>query len=289
MLECVVNISEGRRADVLDALVAAGGAAVLDVHTDPDHNRTVLTLAGPGDAAADAVRRIAAVAVERIDVREHRGVHPRIGAVDVVPFVPLGDSSMDDALAARDAFATWFAATHGVPSFRYGPERSLPDVRREAFRALLPDIGPPRPHPSAGACAVGARPVLVAYNVWLATPDLALARAVARSLRRPELRTLGLQVGDAVQVSMNLVAPATLGPAEAYDLVAAATPVARAELVGLIPRSLLDAVPRRRWAQLDLGEDRTIEARLARTRLDRGVEPRSRPENGGPAGVGRRT
>jgi glutamate formiminotransferase / 5-formyltetrahydrofolate cyclo-ligase len=263
VLECVVNISEGRDRAAIEAIGATAGADLLDVHSDPDHHRSVLTLAGE-----QAARAVATAAVARLDLRAHDGVHPRLGVLDVVPFVALGDSTAADAVAARDRFAEWLAAEHGVPCFLYGPERSLPDVRRHAFRALAPDRGPAVAHPTAGATAAGARPPLVAYNVWLRDADLATARAVAVAARRPDLRALGLQVGERVQVSMNLVAPERLGPAAAYDLVAglatqAGARAARAELVGLVPRAVLDAVPARRWTELDLAEDRTIEARLA--------------------------
>jgi glutamate formiminotransferase len=258
VLECVVNVSEGRRPDVVTALAAAAGRSLLDVHRDPDHHRSVLTLVGE-----EAPRAVAAAVVATLDLVAHAGAHPRIGVVDVVPFVPLAGSDLDDAVGARDRFAAWAATELGLPCFLYGPERSLPDVRRSAFDSLAPDIGPLVPHPSAGAVAVGARPVLVAYNIWLAEPDLARARAVAEAVRGPAVRALGLGVGEAVQVSMNLVDPSAVGPAEAYDAVASRAAVARAELVGLIPGSVLAAVPRRRWAELDLAEDRTIEARLA--------------------------
>ncbi|HEX9991540.1 MAG TPA: hypothetical protein VGB14_01295 [Acidimicrobiales bacterium] len=264
MLECVVNVSEGRSPDVLAALAGAAGPHLLDLHADPDHHRAVLTLVGE-----DAPRAVAREAVARIDLRGHAGAHPRIGAVDVVPFVPLGATPLADAVAARDRFAAWAAAALALPCFLYGPERSLPEVRRSAFAGLAPDTGPPRPHPTAGAAAVGARPVLVAYNLWLAEPDLAAARRLARALRGPAVRALGLAVGAHVQVSTNLVDPATVGPADVYDRVAAEVAVARAELVGLVPRAVLDAVPRRRWAALDLAEDRTVEARLAGAGLGR--------------------
>ena len=257
VLECVTNISEGRDRSVIDAVVAAAGDAVLDVHLDGDHHRSVLTLLG-----ADAARAVATAAVERIDLRSHQGVHPRIGAVDVVPFVPLAGSTMDDAVAARNEFAAWAAETLALPSFFYGPERTLPEIRRTAFASLTPDVGPAEPHPTAGAVAVGARPLLVAYNVWLTRPDLAEARRIAALLRRPGLRTLGLAVGPRVQVSMNLTDPLVLGPADATDLVAAETEVDQCELVGLVPRATLDATPRHRWAALDLDLDRTIEARI---------------------------
>lgn len=260
LLECVVNVSEGQRTDLVSALGRAAGDALLDTHVDPHHHRSVLTLVGE-----DAPRAVARAAVEHLDIGDHVGVHPRIGVVDVVPFVPLDGATPADALTARDRFAAWIAAELAVPAFLYGPERTLPDVRRHAFGDLAPDTGPPAPHPTAGAVAVGARPLLVAWNVYLAEPDLALARKVAAAVRGPHLRALGLAVGDDVQVSMNLIAPDVVGPAEAWDRVAAHVPLARAELVGLVPRSVLDRTPRSRWAQLDLAEDTTIEARLPST------------------------
>jgi len=262
MLECVMNVSEGRDPARLTELVYAAGDDLLDVHTDRHHHRSVLTLVGE-----QAPRAVATAAVQRLDLSRHEGAHPRLGVVDVVPFVALRGSSPDDALAARDAFATWLADEHGVPCFLYGPERSLPEVRRQAFGELVPDRGPATPHPTAGATAVGARPVLVAYNLWLTTPDLGLARQVAAAVRAPGLRALGLAVGSRVQVSMNLVDPMHLGPAEAYDLVVQAVTtaggtVAGAELVGLLPKAVLTAIDRSRWSALDLDPARTIEARL---------------------------
>lgn len=259
MLECVVNVSEGRDAGVLARLARACGPALLDVHTDAHHHRSVLTLVGE-----EAPRALAREAVAALDLGAHSGVHPRIGVVDVVPFVPLGDATVADAVAARDRFCAWAAAELDLPCFAYGPERTLPEVRRHAWHDLAPTTGPARPHPTAGAATVGARPVLVAYNLWLAAPDLALARRLAAALRRPEVRALGLAVGDEVQVSLNLVTPEVVGPAQVWDEVAAEAPIARAELVGLVPEAVLRAAPRGRWAQLDLAEDRTIEARLAR-------------------------
>jgi glutamate formiminotransferase len=261
VLACVVNVSEGRSTAVLDALRTAAGADLLDVHVDPFHHRAVLTLVGE-----DAPRAVAAEAVRRIDLRRHTGAHPRLGAVDVVPFVPLADASLADATAARDRFSAWVAAELRVPAFRYGEDGStLPELRRSA-RRRRPDDGGPLPHPTAGAVAVGARDVLVAYNVVLAEADLAHARAVASALRSPGVRALGIRVGDEVQVSMNLVHPADAGPAAAYDAVAARAPVRRAELVGLVPDAVLRAVDPARWSELDLAEDRTIEARLAHRR-----------------------
>jgi glutamate formiminotransferase len=261
VLECVVNVSEGRDEAALDALAAAAAADLLDRHVDGDHNRSVFTLVGRA-----APRAVARAAVELLDLRRHRGVHPRLGVVDVVPFVPLGSASMTEAVAARDDFAAWAAAELDVPCFLYGPERTLPEVRRRAFVDLAPDTGPPAPHATAGACCVGARPVLVAYNLWLASPDVALARRVAAAVRSPEVRALGLACGERVQVSTNLVAPLTFGPAEVYDAVAALTPVAGAELVGLVPAAALHRIPPWRRQALDLAPDRTIEWRLAEFR-----------------------
>jgi glutamate formiminotransferase len=260
LLECVVNISEGSRPHVVTTIASSAGGSLLDVHSDVHHNRSVLTLVGE-----EAPRAVARAAVAELDVRRHQGVHPRFGVVDVVPFAPLAGSTLADAVTARDRFLEWLAADLGVPGFAYGPERTLPDVRRLAFGALPPDRGPSLPHPSAGATAVGARPVLVAWNVWLGEPDLALAQRIARDIRGPQLRALGLPVGGRVQVSMNLVSPDELGPAEAWDLVAERATVAGAELVGLVPRSVLERIDPARWAQLDVAEDRTIEWRVARS------------------------
>lgn len=281
----MVNVSEGRDRSVIEAVSAAAGRVLLDRHVDHGHHRTVLTLAGdPGDVE-DAVRAVAAEAVGRIDLTTHRGAHPRLGALDVVPFVALrpggrgrlADGDLGTAARARDAFAQWLGAAHGVPCFLYGPlpdgtTRTLPDVRRHAFDGLEPDTGPSRPHPTAGATAVGARPLLVAYNLWLTSDDVALARELAAGLRRPGVRSLGLLVDGTAQVSCNLTDPLVTGPAWIHDEVAAAlaargeraegTAIARAELVGLVPAAVVDAVAPARRALLDLSEERTLEARL---------------------------
>lgn len=281
MLECVINISEGERPDVVRAIAASGGRALLDVHSDPHHHRSVLTLAGDRLDIEAAAQRVTRAAVERLDLARHVGVHPRIGVVDVVPFVPLAGSTMAHALAARDEFARWAAHELGLPCFLYGPERSLPEVRRGAFTNLAPDTGPGEPHPSAGAIAVGARPLLVAYNLWIdATVDD--ARRIASDIRGPALRALGLQVGEGVQVSCNLIQPEALGPAAAFDAVAGRATIVRSELVGLVPASVLAATPPDRWEALDLGPSRTIEARLEQAGLDGG----SRGEVGGAADAG---
>jgi glutamate formiminotransferase len=251
VLECVINVSEGHDDPRLWAIVAAGGDTVLDVHRDEHHNRAVLTLAGEGVEAA--AREVARAAVALLDLATHDGVHPRIGVIDVVPFVPLEGSTMNDAVRARDEFAAWAERELDLPCYVYGPERSLPEIRRGVRD---------RVHPTAGACAVGAREVLVAYNLWLASDDVSMAIAIAKAVRSPSVRSIGLRVGEAVQVSCNLIAPAVFGPAEIYELVASRSDVMRAELVGLLPRDVLSAIPRDEWEALDLSEDRTIEARL---------------------------
>ncbi|MGC8463208.1 MAG: glutamate formimidoyltransferase [Acidimicrobiales bacterium] len=288
-LECVVNVSEGRDLAIVDRIATAGGACLLDVHTDPDHNRSVLTLAGTDPDLWDAVRAVVAEAVEHIDLTSHRGVHPRLGAADVVPFVPLlpagpatatSDGALDDALGLRDRFACWAGTALALPCFLYGPERSLPEVRAGAFRSLWPDAGPATPHPTAGASAVGARHVLVAYNLWLAPADgnqrhaddlVAAARRIAAQLRGPGVRALGLAVAGTAQVSCNLIDPVHVGPELVYDRVVAAAEVAgltvaRAELVGLATDAVLERVPPRRWAELGLSAEQTVEARLAGSR-----------------------
>ena len=260
-LTCVANASEGRDPVVLDALAAAAGTALLDLHADPWHHRAVLTLGGPH--VVGAARSVAVEAVARIDLRRHQGAHPRLGSIDVVPFVPSPGTAFIHALAARDAFAAWAAAELGLPAFLYGPDRTLPEVRRGAFTTVVPDRGPARPHPGAGAVAVGARPPLVAYNLWLAPGvPVAVARDVARRLRGPAVRALGLDLGGRAQVSCNLVAPEDVGPDRVHDQVAADVPVERAELVGLIPAAVLARVPPGRWAELGLTAEATVEARL---------------------------
>lgn len=277
MLECVVNVSEGQDRARIAELAAAAGPSVLDVHSDPDHHRTVFTIAGTD--TEEAVRRLAAVAVAELDLAEHRGVHPRIGVVDVVPFIALegdgapdpGPGAMDRVVAARQRFADWMGSTMSVPCFTYGPERTLVDVRRRAFAGLDPDTGPSAPHPTAGACAVGARPVLVAYNLWLDTAELAVARTVAGAVRGGAVRSLGLAAAGVTQVSCNLLDPLDVGPADIYERVAtAAAPygatVTRAELVGLVPRAVVVSVPVDQRRRLDLDDERTIEARVAGAR-----------------------
>ncbi len=169
MLECVLNLSEGTRLDVVARLAAAAGTDLLDVHADAHHNRAVLTLVGE-----DSPRAVTRAAVEELDLRTHRGVHPRIGVVDVVPFVPLGAATLAEAEAAADRYARWAGTELALPCFRYGTRRTLPEVRRGAFVAFAPDWGPvdPASHRGSGGGggptgAGGLQPVAAATRTWI--------------------------------------------------------------------------------------------------------------------------
>lgn len=276
MLECVANVSEGRRAEVLSELAAACGDGLLDVHADPDHHRSVFTLAG--DGVVEGALRLARAAASRIDLSDHRGVHPRLGAVDVVPFVALHEAQRPAAVAAARDFAERLATELGVPTFLYGEAdpggRPLPDLRREAFITRAPDFGPPSPHPSLGAVTVGARPAMVAVNCELASDDLAVAAAIARGVRErdgglPGVRALAFHLAsrERVQVSMNLVNLGATGVEAACVEVRrrarrGGTDVVAVELVGLLPAAELARCSGEFLAWAGLGPERTIEARL---------------------------
>lgn len=265
-----MNISEGRDLQVLDRLSTRAGASLRDRHSDAFHNRSVFTLINRADALASDVRHLISAALDTLDLATHEGVHPRLGVVDVVPFVALAPDVFATAVSLRDLTAEWIVTTRGIPVFLYGPvaagERTLPYVRAHAFKDLAPDLGPARADAHRGAVVVGARDVLVAWNLWLSGVDLDRARSLARLVRGPGVRALGLQVGDHVQVSCNLFDTTLATPSQVYDQVASHLPeggvIERAELVGLIPRSLLDAEDPVRWSELGLSEAATIEARL---------------------------
>ena len=260
MLECVVNISEGRNARLVAALANAVGSDLLDVHSDPDHNRSVFTMVGE-----DAPRHLTEAAVSLMSIRTHDGAHPRLGMIDVVPFVPLKTSTMTDAIEARNSFAKWVFHELNIPSFLYGPERSLPTIRKNAWTQLMPDFGS-TPHDTAGAICVGAREPLVAYNVWLHNVDIEETKRIAAAVRTETIRTLGLQVGRFTQVSMNLIDPIHAGPDVAFAAVQQHAQVDQTELVGLIPRDVLLSIDQNEWEKLDLSEKQTIEWRLENRR-----------------------
>lgn len=299
LVQCVPNFSEGRDPQVIATLCEAArsvpGAALLDVHSDPDHNRTVLTVAGHAPAVEEAVFRAVRVAVERIDMNAHDGVHPRLGAADVIPFVPLRGATLSDCAEMAERFARRCAEAWALPCYLYAaaarrPERvRLPWLRRPGYEGLAdalasperaPDEGPPRPHPTAGATAVGARGVLVAFNVDLASEDLRLARRIARAIREssgglPGVQAKGLPLArqQRVQVSTNLLAPHAIGPGRIYREVeerarAAGVAVARSELVGLVPRSLAVAAADDLLRSDPLFGERLLEDRLEAEVLD---------------------
>jgi len=275
IIECVVNISEGRDEALLAELKVAAGSTLLDTHCDRDFHRSVFTMAGESEAVTNAARALAECAVARLELTGHRGAHPRIGVLDVVPFVPyrpgeLPPSDLEAVVAIRNDFARWLGTELGVPAFCYGPierapERTLPQVRRHAFDSLPPDFGPNWPHRTAGASAIGARRVLIAYNIWVTS--FAVAHLVAPALRSPQVRALAIKVGERFAVSCNLVDPATIGPAQVFDQVAELArahggAVEGAELVGLIPEAILERTSAQRWSELGLSNTTTIEARL---------------------------
>ena len=262
VLECVINISEGRNIDILRQLADGCAHDLLDVHVDADHNRSVFTLIGIA-----APRRLTKLAVQLLQLDAHQGVHPRLGVVDVVPFIALDESTMHDAILARDEFAQWASAELLVPCFVYGAERALPDIRRQAWTNLQPQYGPSAPHSTAGAMCVGARDLLAAYNVWLNTKTSEKdARSIAQSVRGDGIRTLALQVRNHWQISMNLLDPGRVGPDIATDRVIHFAKqnnveIERCELVGLISQNALNKISQQRWEELDLSAERTIEIR----------------------------
>ncbi len=267
--EIVPNVSEGRDASVIDACVAAmEGAGVRVVHrtSDPVHHRSVITAVGSGSQVVAAAVALAQVAHQRIDLRLHRGAHPRIGALDVLPFVPLGDATLDDAVTLADRAAARIWREVGIPSFLYGAAASAPhrqhlaDIRRGEFEGLADrlardpawrfDYGDAG-HAAAGAIAIGARPFLVAFNVELASGDIALAKRIARTLRASSgglrtLKCLGLRLAsDRVQVSCNITDVDAVPLYRVTELVRRAAArvgvsIARSELIGLAPRRVVD-------------------------------------------------
>lgn len=283
MLECVPNISEGRDDTAIGAFAGSCGDALLDVHRDADHHRSVFTLASPDTGVTiAAVRSLALEVARRSDLSSHEGVHPRLGALDVVPFVAWGaggtGADTEEAVEAAHDFAAWITDALALPVFLYGfadaQARTLPQLRRDAFVERAPDVGPTDPHPTLGAVAVGVRPIMIAVNVELASGDLELARAVATTVRErdgglPGVRALGfaLESRGHAQVSMNLVDLTTTGLEEACNTVrreieAAGSHVDRVELVGLIPASEFERTSDqfRQWSGITASD--TLEARL---------------------------
>jgi glutamate formiminotransferase/glutamate formiminotransferase/formiminotetrahydrofolate cyclodeaminase len=263
LVECVPNFSEGRKPEIVrhiaDAISATNSACVLDTHIDPDHNRSVITFVAPPEtvvvAAVNAVRR----ASELIDMRTHQGEHPRLGATDVLPFVPVQGVTMDDCVRIAHEAGTIIANELSIPVYFYEraalrPERgNLEDVRRSAKNSeYAPDLGPTHRHESAGAIVVGARPFLIAFNVILRSDDIAVARQIARTIRArngglPFVKALGfrLHTRGLVQVSMNLVNYEVTGMTAVYNAIRRESDllgieIDSTEIVGLVPQNAVD-------------------------------------------------
>jgi glutamate formiminotransferase len=278
LIESVPNVSEGRRLDVVDhladAITSVPGVYLLDRTSDASHNRSVFTLAGEHDAVSEALERLVAAAIHDIDMDAHEGEHPRIGAVDVIPFVPLATTTIDDCVELARAFGERIATRFDLPVYLYAraalrsDREKLADVRRGQYEALKveigqhgrePDLGPSRLHPSAGAVAVGARPFLIAYNINLASDDVDLAKRIARRVREsggglPRLQANGFEVREPerghplrAQVSMNLldfsITPLWLVWDSVRELAAEdGVTLAESELIGLAPLAAFLAV-----------------------------------------------
>jgi glutamate formiminotransferase/formiminotetrahydrofolate cyclodeaminase len=300
IVECIANYSEARRPEVVESIAEAvrsvQGAQVLDRHSDMDHNRTVITFAGPPEAVEEAAFRSIARAAELIDLNEHRGEHPRIGATDVVPFVPISEVSMDDCVAIARRLGQRVADELGIPVYLYEkaavrPERTrLEVIRRGEYEALKeeigtnperePDFGPNQVGP-AGATVIGARSPLIAFNVYLTSDDQAIAKKIARAIRHSSgglrhVKALGLLVDGRAQVSMNLTDFRSTPVARVVEVIRREAErygvgIHHSELVGLIPQeALVDAAV---WyMQLDQFErDQILERRLS-TALKSGRE-----------------
>ncbi len=258
LVECVPNFSEGRDTETLDAILEAiesvPGVWVLDRHIDKDHNRSVVSFVGEPVAVRDAAIEMADVALRLIDISPHQGVHPRIGAIDVLPFIPYRGIGVEETVALAREAAQRIADTHGLPIYFYGAAAST-DRRPAVVRNnpdQPPDLGPDQPHPTGGATLVGVRPFLIAYNVVLDTSELSVAHRIAKEVRAssgglPGLQALGfaLESRGKVQVSMNLIDLEAIGLPEAYRAVvaraeAAGVSVIEDELVGLAPATAIN-------------------------------------------------
>jgi len=271
IIECVPNVSEGRRPDVLDACADAirqSGARLLDVKPDAAHNRSVFTFAGESDQVRQAVMSLFEAVLPRIDLRQHSGEHPRMGAVDVVPFIPIAGATMADCVALATDVAGAVAKAHHVPVFLYEEaaripgRRNLEDIRRGEFEGLAaklqqpgwaPDFGPTAPHPTAGATVIGARMPLIAYNINLSTDRIDVARRIASAVRHSSgglryVKAMGVALADRgiVQVSINLTNYEKTPIYRVFELVKReaarhGVSVLESEIVGLVPAAALTA------------------------------------------------
>jgi glutamate formiminotransferase len=273
IFECVINVSEGQRELLLAHFDELAGESLRDRHSDVFHNRSVFTLIHHREALLRDVRALLHAVYAELDLRRHVGVHPRFGVADVVPFVALDPNEAHVAVELRDLVAREMAESEGISVFLYGPLddghfRTLPELRRHAFGEITPEFGPSAPDPRKGASAFGSRPLLVAWNLWVAGIDLPLGRTIASAVRTSEVRTLAFPVGDEIQISCNFITPLHTTPEYAYEVVKSALPrearLTRAELVGLSPQGMLDLISSEKWEMLGLSPSTTIESRLLR-------------------------
>jgi glutamate formiminotransferase len=301
LIECVPNFSEGRRAEVVDQIVHAvaqiDGVTVLDHSSDETHNRSVVTFAGSAEPVVRAATAAVGRALELIDMEQHSGAHPRIGAVDVIPFVPLGTTRIEECVDLARRFGEQIASRFELPVFLYGeaalrPERRrLANVRRGQYEGLrealandpsrAPDYGPTRLHPRGGAVAVGARKPLIAFNINLRTDELATAIKIANTIREssggmPAVQAMGVLLENAgsspmAQVSTNLVDWERTGIAAVVNevrrlAIEAGTDIDHCELIGLAPTGALLDVAADALRLRDFTADQALELRLARDR-----------------------
>lgn len=297
LIQCAANVSEGRRRELIDelaALIAAvPGIRLCDVHSDIDHNRSVYTWLGAADACREALLAVARIALQKIDLRLHQGVHPRLGALDVVPFVPFGSTSLEACAELARQVAAELAAAFDLPVYLYehacpdGSCRPLPQLRGRGFEAYAgipltgdrrPDYGPGQLHPTAGAAIVGAREPLLAYNIDLAGADIETARAIAAQVREkggglPGVRALGLYLPlqNRIQISMNLTRPRVTSmaavTAEVARLAAAhGASVSGCELVGALRIEDLAASLREATGSLEISSAQVLDLQAAELR-----------------------
>ncbi len=303
LVESVPNVSEGRRLDVVerlaDAVTSVPGVFLLDRTSDPSHNRSVFTIAGEHEAVTEGLERLVERAVLDIDMEQHRGEHPRIGAVDVIPFIPLGETTLDDCVALAREFGTRIAARNEIPVYLYAAAATradrvkLADVRRGQYEGLKveithngrqPDLGPARMHPRSGAVAVGARPFLIAWNINLDSDDVELAKRIARRVREsggglPKVQANGFRVEEPerghpalAQVSMNLLDYGTTPLWSAWDAVAElaaedGVELLESELIGLAPVAALLDVADHAGIPADADTDTRLRSGAAAIRL----------------------
>jgi glutamate formiminotransferase len=307
LIECVPNFSEGRDATIVRAIQTAiqsvPGIMLLRSEMDQDHNRSVITFAGPPDAVGEAAFRGVAEAVKRIDLRRHSGVHPRIGAADVVPFVPLQGITIEDCVAIAQATGKRVWEELGVPVYFYEAAARTPEhvplenCRRGGFEnpALAPDLGGPQLHPGAGACVIGARELLIAFNVNLDTDDVGVAHAIAKKIRAssggmPFLKAIGRPLASRklVQVAMNLTNYRETPLHSVFETVqkeaiAHGVPIAGSEIIGLVPRKAIEQAASH-FLRCEIFDEKLIlENRLALDPLFDDLARKQSPKGGGSA------